>query len=399
MNICIVSQEFPAETGFGGIATYAYTISRALARLGHRVFVIAGTAGREEKNYEVDGVDVLRIPLSSPVVLTKRTAIQLISYSKKVAAAVMRLNDSVGLDVVEFPELAAEGHALICSGRSPVPAVVRIHTPLYLVFKNDARKWDAQSRAMSDLENEVIRKAPLVSSPSRSLARIVAKDLGLDRGNIRVLANPVDCDRFAPDGEPKGMTVLRVARLQRFKGTHVLVRAVPKILAKFPDTKFVFAGRDTLSGPGGTSYREWMMKSLPEKYLGSLEFLDNVDAADVPALYRRATVAVVPSLYENCPYVCLEAMAAGRPLVASRVGGIPEIVEDGEGGLLVPPRNPDALADAVCALLADRKARSRMGEKARESMLARFDSSVVAGEMIGIYEEAKMMQQAAPASL
>ena len=394
MKICFVRQEFPPETGHGGIAAYTYTLSRALARLGHKVFVISATHDSEEKSAEIDGVGVLRLPLSAPKVVTERKAVDLISYSKKVAAAVRALHDREGLDVVEFPDLAAEGHAFIRNGRPPIPAITRIHTPLYLIFKHDRRKWTAQTRAMSELENEVIRNSPFLASPSRFVAERVSKDLGFAREKIRVLPNPVDCERFAPAKTPVPTAmegagkILCVGRLQWLKGTHTLVRAVPQILDGFPRARFVFAGRDTMSGPKGTSYKDWMLGTLSKRHWRGLEFLDHIASAEIPALYRNSAVVVVPSLYENFPNVCLEAMASGMPLVASNVGGIPEMVEDGRTGILVPPGDHAALADAICELLGNPQLRAELGRNARKSMLTRFDSAIIAKEAIPVYEEA-----------
>ncbi|MFH1549075.1 MAG: glycosyltransferase family 4 protein [Planctomycetota bacterium] len=388
MKICFVRQEFPPETGHGGIAAYTYTLSRALARLGHKVFVISATHDSEEKSAEIDGVGVLRLPLSAPKVVTERKAVDLISYSKRVAAAVRSLHDREGLDIVEFPDLAAEGHAFIRNGKPPIPAITRIHTPLYLIFKHDRRKWTAQTRAMSELENEVIRNSPFLTSPSRFVAGRVSEDLGLDTARFRVLPNPVDCERFVPAKMTDNRTILCAGRLQWLKGTHTLVQAVPQILDGFPRARFVFAGRDTASGPKGMSYKDWMLGTLSKRHWRGLEFLDHVASAEIPALYRNSAVVVVPSLYENFPNVCLEAMASGMPLVASNVGGIPEMVEDGRTGILVPPGDPAALADAICELMGNPQLRAELGRNARKSMLARFDSPVIAKEAIPVYEEA-----------
>jgi glycosyltransferase involved in cell wall biosynthesis len=388
MKICIVSQEFPAETGHGGIGVYAHNLSRALKRCGHDVAVISATYDNREKWEDVDGVRVLRLPLSAPKIITQRTVNDLITYSKKVRGAVMGLFGGKGPDIVEFPEFGAEGHAFLCNGGSPVPSVVRLHTPLYHVFKYDERAWTPRTLAMSELEKDVIRKAPFLSSPSCSLARIVAGDLGLSAENIRILPYPVDCEKFSPGGTEDEMTVLRVGRLQRFKGTHVLIQAVPEILRMFPRARFVFAGRDTLSGPNGASYKEWMLGGLDREYWSNLEFLDSVAFDEMPALYRRCAMSAAPSLYDNFPNVCLEAMACGKPLVASAVGGIPEMVKDGETGLLVPPSDPSALAGAICRLLGDERLRARLGASARKSMLADYEPSVIARRMVELYREA-----------
>jgi starch synthase len=110
--------------------------------------------------------------------------------------------------------------------------------------------------------------------------------------------------------------------------------------------------------------------------------------ADLPAHYRRAAVCVVPSRWDNSPNTVYEAMGCGTAVVASRVGGIPELVTDGETGLLVPPDDPAALAEAVVTLLADPDRRARMGYRARAQALARFESATIAAQTLALYREA-----------
>ena len=392
MKICLVQQEYPALTGYSGIAVYGRTLARALAKLGHEVYVISATPAETESVGDEDGVRVYRLPLAAPERITERRPIDLISYSKRVAALVRSLHDEVGLDVVEFPDLAAEGHALVHTGCPPVPTVTRIHTPLYLLFEHDGRRLDARTRAMSDLENEAVRNSTFLSAPSGFVAGRVAGDLGFAPESVRVQPNPVDCEFFAPDFAAEtsdAPTVLCVGRLRRLKGTHVLVRAVPRILERFPRARFVFAGGDTPTGPGGKSYKDWMQGALSRRHWRGLEFLGHVAPDELVALYRGSAVVVAPSLYENFPNVCLEAMACGRPLVASAVGGIPEMVDDGRTGVLVVPEDPDALAGAICGLLADAGARAEMGRRARQHVLERFEASAVAREMTVLYEAAR----------
>ncbi len=393
MKICLAQQEYPEQAGCDGIAMYGRTLARALAKLGHSVYVISSTSEGEENVGEQDGIYVRRLPLAAPTEITRRKPVDLISYSKKVAAAVRVLHDEVGLDVVEFPDLAAEGHALVRNARPPVATVTRIHTPMYLLFEHDRRRWDALTRSLSDLENEVISNSTFLSAPSTFVAERVAADLGLGPERIRVQPNPVDCEYFSPGSVGNDLTVLCVGRLQHLKGTHVLVRAVPQILERFPKARFVFAGNDTLTGPGGKSYKDWMLGALSKKHWRGLDFVGRVSSNEIVSLYRRSTVVVSPSLYDNFPYVCLEAMACGKALVASAVGGIPEMVQHGHTGLLVAPDEPVAIAGAVCDLLASDNERGEMGRRARQHVLDRFEASIIAREMTLVYEAAKEAHQ------
>ena len=106
---------------------------------------------------------------------------------------------------------------------------------------------------------------------------------------------------------------------------------------------------------------------------------------DVPQLLAASDVFVLSSDYEGVPLTVLEAMAAGKPVVATAVGGVPELIEDGETGILVPPRNPEALAQGILRLAKDASLRQRMGKAARERAQERFDISRTAREYEALY--------------
>jgi glycosyltransferase involved in cell wall biosynthesis len=116
--------------------------------------------------------------------------------------------------------------------------------------------------------------------------------------------------------------------------------------------------------------------------------LDAVDHAALPQLYRAAAVAVVPSVWQE-PFgmPIVEAMACGTPVVASRVGGIPEILGDQRGGLLVPPDDPAALAAALAGLLEDPRRRAAMGAAARDLAVTRFGWQRIAADLLAYYRE------------
>jgi glycosyltransferase involved in cell wall biosynthesis len=116
-----------------------------------------------------------------------------------------------------------------------------------------------------------------------------------------------------------------------------------------------------------------------------VEFSGPKDREELPAVYRSAAVCIVPSLYENFPYTCLEAMSCSCAVVASRVGGIPEIVTDQVDGLLVKPNDPEALAGAIVRVLSDRAERHRLRREARRSVLRRFSCRAVCEQMAALY--------------
>ncbi|MGQ0572516.1 MAG: glycosyltransferase, partial [Armatimonadota bacterium] len=115
--------------------------------------------------------------------------------------------------------------------------------------------------------------------------------------------------------------------------------------------------------------------------LPAVSFAGPRPRGELPDEYRSATVCVVPSHWETFGNVCLEAMACGRPVIASRVGGLPEAVEDGRTGVLVPPGDADALAAQILRLLRDRHTREALGSAARRAAESQFRPDVIAGQM------------------
>jgi len=119
----------------------------------------------------------------------------------------------------------------------------------------------------------------------------------------------------------------------------------------------------------------------------SLIMLGHVSHEKMPHVYSISDVVVLPSLREGTPLVLLEAMACGKPVVATRVGGIPEIVKHGENGLLVRPKDIEGLSKAILTLLEDPDLREEMGKKARRRAVKEFDWDIKADEVIRVYKE------------
>jgi len=175
---------------------------------------------------------------------------------------------------------------------------------------------------------------------------------GVPARKIRTITNGVDCDTFAPaaPGAPRSRRrVITVANLRTEKGHDTLIDAIPQVIGRRPDTEFVFVG----DGP----LREELRNRVTRLGVGAhVTFLG--ERGDVPALLAQSDVFVLPSRSEACPNGILEAMAAGLPIVASRVGGIPELVVSDSTGILVEPDRPEALAVALLSVL-DQPERAR----------------------------------------
>ncbi len=186
------------------------------------------------------------------------------------------------------------------------------------------------------------------------------------------------------------LTVLYIGRIERAKGILVLAEAIPEIIERVPRARFLIAGYDR-STPRGTSQRAELEQQFASTAASaSVEFVGAIEQEHLPALYARADLCVVPALqYESFSYTCAQAMAAGKPVVATRIGGISETVEDGMTGLIVEPGNSDELAGAILRLAKDRELRVRMGRAGREKVLREYDPLKVAQKNLEVYEQAR----------
>lgn len=217
---------------------------------------------------------------------------------------------------------------------------------------------------------------------SRALADYLVRECRLPASRVRVVPNGIDTARFAPAARPAprsapGPTVGVLTRLDTRKGLPYLLRAMAQLRSDLPDARLLIGG-------DGEDRPALEREACSLGLTGRVEFVGAVgDSAD---FYRRLDCFVLPSLDEAFGLVLLEAMAAGLPVVGTRVGGIPEILEDGVQGRLVAPADSQALAGAIRELCADPLRCRRMGEVARQQA-QRFDIGRTAEALQAAYEE------------
>lgn len=387
MKILFVSQEYPPETGWGGIGTYVWIAARALVRGGHEVHVLSVARGAKARDVSDDGVWVHRRPVVSVRGLGRVTGMPVTSESLMVAASGYRAFKGLGatFDVVEFPGWKAEGFFFFLL-RHPLPVVVRLASLAFQVLPlAGLRGMDA--RLAIAMEEFTIRRADLVTSPAQQ-ADVVSERLGWARDRIVKIPFPVMVPPDPgppPSGSPR---ILFAGRFEPRKSPETIIRAAPKVLSEFPDAAFVFVGRDSPSG-GHVSYRAWLESVARELgVLHALEFVDGWRPEGVTREMPRASLCVVPSRSESFGYVAAEASSFGRPVIASRVTGLSEVVCDGITGRLVSPAEPEEWAEAIVSLLRDPEAARCMGREGRAFVAAHFAPDVVAERMVDGYAEA-----------
>jgi glycosyltransferase involved in cell wall biosynthesis len=228
-------------------------------------------------------------------------------------------------------------------------------------------------------------------------AEAIKRDLlqrGYDAARLTVIPNGIDCERFRVPGNgekvrgewtiPPGVPVVGVlARLLRIKGQEVFLRAAAVMAARNPDVRFVIVGGNNVD----REYEDELKRLTGRLGLDGRVVFTGF-RTDVPDLLAALSVVVSPSLgLEGLSNSLLESMAAGLPVVATRVGGTPEIVEDGVTGLLVSPGDPEALAAAISKLLQDRTRARHLGQSARRRVFSRYSLERAVASTERLYEE------------
>ncbi len=404
MRIALFTNEYPPYV-YGGAGVHVDYLSRELARAeggAHHVDVYCfGDQHEDRGNLRVRGVAPVALPVQDP-----RHARLLDAFARDLAMA----GAADRPDVVHCHTWYAALAGLVAKPLAGARLVLTTHS------LEPHRPWKVEQlgtayHASVWVERTAYENADGVVAVSESMKADVQALYGVAPERVRVIHNGIDPDEYRPSPSPETLRrlgvnpdapfVLFVGRITRQKGILHLVRAIRQfdvgpaglqvvLCAGAPDTPAILAEMTALVDEVRRETAAeivWIPAMLPKP--------------DVIALYTEAAVFVCPSVYEPFGIINLEAMACETPVVASAVGGIPEIVVPGETGLLVPfeaeggespePRDADAfsraLAEAVNELMADPERRAAMGRAARARVLARFSWRRIAELTLDFYRE------------
>ena len=378
MNVALVTPSYLPSVG--GLELVVHSLGAALQRRGSRVVVVShAPADGQSATGPVEGPPVWRMDLEPPLARHRLLA--------PVTDAALLARHGLGL----AQRLRPFGPSLVAaqfvgpSAASAAVAAKLLGLPVVVTPQgSDLQRFPMQSRRYRLLAQAVLGAASFVTFPSHDLGReasllvpgLTTKSTYIPNGvDLGLLGEEAPASGRAPD-EP---FLLSVGRLEPVKGHDVLLRAFADLASSHPGLRLVVVGDGS---------RRWQLSASAVELgvAGRVSFTGQVDRAEVARLVRRCEAVVVPSRSEGRGLFLLEAMAMGKPVVASRVGGIPEVVEDGRTGVLVPSEDPDALARAVASLLASPRRQKELGRNARAAA-ARYDWDEVAGAYLGLFED------------
>jgi glycosyltransferase involved in cell wall biosynthesis len=383
MRVLFISYELPPIGGGGGRA--ALQVARRLARRGHSVAVLSSLFPGLPEQEQSDGVAIHRLRVRRK----KRdecTPIELASFMLRSIPAARRLADEMKPSVV-------------CAffGIPGGPAAWRLRRRRGIPYVLSLRGSDVPRPELAAHQRLHALTRPLLRRMYRDAAGLIAVSDSLRRAalavlpsaRIEVIPNGVDTERFKPPAGRAGPAgrpeLLFVGRLREFKGVQDAIAALPAL-----ERALGRPARLTIIGDG-PSRAALEAQAAALRAAGSnseVRFLGWLDPAGLPAAYESASLLLLPSYVEGHSNVILEALAAGLPCVASDAAGIRETITDGREGILIPPRDPDALARAAARVLADaetwrsmsRNARARAAEFSWDKIAADYESALLRAE-------------------
>lgn len=388
MRIAIASIEYPPQPFSSGIGTYTKVVAEGLTRRGHTVHVLTrGTdRNRVERhgNLSVEYVVPARAELPEQIGNTLRMALfgarGLLGearYRRRIARRLHQLVDEEGYELVEAADHMGEAAWFDPSRHPGVPFVVRLHTPMSYSERLEPNVPPWVTAVVAAQERLQVRHASHLTSPAAALIPAMLEVLRAAGRPVAVYPNPRPPSLLpsAPAPDPQGPpVVLFVGRLTGWKGVDTLMRTVPEVLRRHPRARFRVAGADSGPTRGFPSYEAYLRSLLPPPAEAQVEFLGKVEHEALAEHYRRASVCVFPSRFEAQGYTCLEAMSFGKAIVGSAVGGMRELLDEGDAGLLHQPPDPADLAGKILTLLEDGGLRRRLGTRAFERARTRFST-------------------------
>ena len=390
MHIAFISR----LSGHGGVAVYHRTMASALTQEGHTVSLISAnfSINDSKDNFSNKHHVNIKFPDLRPLYYVPGLrwylrSLQLAYYSHLVSMRITELSSQP--DIIEFADVGGEAYFYL-KRQHHIPTVVRCHTPTFVLrqyYLSNEMPYDTSITAR--MEKFSIEKADGVTAPSMNMAKVIANTCKVPLSAINFIPNALDTSVYSSNIEKlpdDGVIFLHIGRMERVKGIQILLDAIPSVLKVIPNAKFIFVGADRKGADGQSWYKRLEEQTGKANLEERIQLVGFVDQKELSSFYQKADVAVIPSLnYESFSYTCAQAMAAGLPVVASRIGGIPETVEDGVCGILVEPGDSGQLADALIMLGKDGNLRKKFGEAGRLKACNEFDSHVVASKTVNYY--------------
>jgi glycosyltransferase involved in cell wall biosynthesis len=372
----------PWDQECGGVASVAGYLARYLETRGHRVlFLHPGASERVRYKKTKWGFQGVELNLRSPSIPGHRLR-SAYAFLVTFPFTVLQLLRLLRAHDIRVVNIHYPGESFVyfafCRWLLPIRLVISVHGM-------DVLPWGAAGRRPSRALGLLLRAADLIVSPSQAFLRRCSDVLASSPGRRIAIHNGIDLEELESPGSVQGdeaqsAFILSVASHDEWKGLDVLIQAIALLLEEGEAVRLVLVGDGPLR-----SELEHLAARLGVHQ--QIEFIGYQPRREVARLLNECTLFVLPSRSESLGIAVVEALACGKPVVATAVGGIPEIVEDGTSGILVEPEDARGLAAAIRRLLGNPALRARLGRAGRLRVQNAFRWQRMAERYVRAYEE------------
>jgi len=393
-KVCFISPEYLPLSG--GTGAYVYYLSNELMKHGYSVCIVTGYDQardiRVNEKFSVFFLKTSKTPIVKSFLFAGSSIRKLNSIRDRIRVDITHANLPL---VPSFAVPAGFGETLVSTVHSTWKGEAEaIRGEPYGRLNANEKFMVSFNWFLRIFEERMLERSNKIIAVSDFTRRELLQYYAVKEDKIRVIHNGVDVNKFQPAGDkrrakeelgfnPDDLIVLSVGRLYARKGLFTLIESMPAVTRKFPRAKFVISGK-------GQSNEMKKLVAHAQK-LGvrdNLVFTGYYPDRKLPRLYQAADVFAFSTFYENLPFAVLEALSTGLPVVTTRVGGIPEMIEDGKNGFLVQPFNSRELSDRILCFLEHPGAASEMALSARKVIEERFDWRLIVKKVLKVYDEA-----------
>lgn len=377
MRIMMLSLNYIPKQGGVEIATSL--IANELSNRGHSVVIITSMEDSSAKYEAYGNIKIFRFPANKHLIPPWKGYY----FIKKYLSDIQKIAKDENIDIINIiHHNSVSSWAYQLKGKFDVPIITTVHT--LLCADNRPLSWRL---SLIEPFRRLFHLYPILWFEKRSLWSsnylIAISDRLYNhcnnvRGdnNVELIPNAINLRQFSTDIEPKNIDcgdafkILCSGRFSSEKGQIYLIKAIAKVTRSIPIHLFLLGG-------GAEKYKQQLEIEVKKQGIENIvHFMDPIPYAETPTLYKSMDLIVQPSLSETFGIAILENMSLGNVIIASSVGGIPEIIDDGINGLLVPPANPEFLADKIIVALTDTELREKIKRNA-PIKASRFDISKI----------------------
>lgn len=391
LSICLLCKDNP-RLELGGIAKYTNELAKGFIEAGHIVHII--TAGNEQEEWISDWMDegicyhkVSKDGLEDFSELKNYSTTQMnFEYSYRVYKTIERVKKVYPIDIIESALWDFEGSVAAHLYKNKLPVVVRIETPLLKVAETQRWKLNNDLILYSDFERELILDAAGVIAISEHIKETISLLYNVNFAYKKIFLG-ISPNDTKPTKNDEKFVILTVGRLERRKGIHTIFEILPQILEEYSSVEFRFIGNNEIVDEVlKSSYKDYFYRIYGrEKWSKQVVFLGEVSNNVKDQEYANCDIVLAPSLYESFGLMLLEAMSSEKPVIGCKIGGMQEIIIDGETGYTIEVENSKMLYQKIKLLMQDKELRVKMGKMGKKRYKELFSNDIMVKNTLLFY--------------